>query len=123
MTDDRLHEIAAREYGPNRQEGIAMAKELLALRTAVRALAGYAGDFAVDYPAIAEGIASAAAAAGPARWSPAIGDVVEDVRCSREGTIVRQQPGPLPWVVRRPDGTETGYAAHEIRRPTRNRRA
>ena len=49
-------------------------------------------------------------------WTPSIGDVVDSVRRpGREGTIVRRQPGPLPWGVRRPDGTETAYAAHEIR--------
>jgi hypothetical protein len=50
-------------------------------------------------------------------WQPAIGDVVEAVNIARRyqrGTVVRHQGGRLPWIVRWPDGCETGYAAHEI---------
>lgn len=38
ISDDRLREIAAGEYGPNRQEGKAMAAELLAVRAGLARL-------------------------------------------------------------------------------------
>lgn len=51
-----------------------------------------------------------------AAWGPKLGDEVEDVKhTGRRGTVVRNQGGRLPWVVRHPNGTETGYAAHELR--------
>lgn len=69
MTDDRLHEIADWKTRPvvGDDETIRMAEELLALRAAVRRLAGYAGDFAADYPAIAEDIERAARAVADGR--------------------------------------------------------
>lgn len=55
----------------------------------------------------------------PQRWEPTIGDDVEAVKLGTHpgemGTVVRRQHGRLPFVVRWPDGCETGYAAHEIR--------
>lgn len=50
-------------------------------------------------------------------WRPSVGDLVEssDGRRGQVGTVVRDKGAPLPWVVRWPDGCETGYAAREIR--------
>lgn len=55
----------------------------------------------------------------PVDW-PSVGAIVERVKpgayFGAQGTVVRRQDSPrLPWVVRWPDGCETGYAAHEIR--------
>lgn len=67
ITDDRLREIAASEYGPNRQEGAAMARELLALRAAVRALEPYIDDVSVEshFPYVSSAIARAVAVVSP----------------------------------------------------------
>lgn len=52
-------------------------------------------------------------------WGPGpdVGDSVEvaGARSGQRGTVMRNQGGRLPWVVRHSDGCETGYAAHEIR--------
>jgi hypothetical protein len=51
-------------------------------------------------------------------WRPTVGGAVEAMniaRAGQKGIVARNQGGRLPWVVRHPDGCETGYAAHEIR--------
>jgi Lar family restriction alleviation protein len=53
-----------------------------------------------------------------ASWRPSIGAEVEPIKHpGQTGTVIEYRTGSrLPWVVRRhADGTETGYAAHEIR--------
>lgn len=64
MTDARLREIAAREWGQNRQESSAMAEELLALRQAIRDIARYAADVSVEsnFPDLAAALGRAAKA-------------------------------------------------------------
>lgn len=67
MTDARLREIAAREWGPNRQESSTMAEELLALRQAIRDIARYSSDVSVEshFPDLAAALARAAKAVEP----------------------------------------------------------